>query len=91
MADDLFSQPGNIRPIQGSRRGPLPSRISIKLYYLPDASLLPSPLKLSNDLVKQHKEQGFGKLNSILLPIILADQSINQRVVLQFPGPIDLK
>ena len=75
FSDDLFSQPGNIRQPQGSRPCPPPSKISIKLYYLPDASVLPSTLSLSSELVKQHMEQGFGKFISIFVPIILTDQS----------------
>ena len=74
MADDLlFYPPANLRvPQQGSRqgRGPDQSRISLKVYYLPDASMLPLNFKLSNELVKQHMEQGFGKFTLILLSFL---------------------
>ena len=46
---------------RSSRAGPTQSRIRLKVYYLPDASELPSSFALSNNLVMTHMRDGFGK------------------------------
>ena len=55
---------GTQRTVPSTRKrksGPAKKSVKIKVYYLPDASKLPSKFLASDPLLKLHMQQGYGK------------------------------
>ena len=49
------------------KRGPCQSSVQAKIYYLPDSASLPSSFDASNEHLKLHMQQGYGKLSYYLI------------------------